>query len=92
MTIQELIQEAQQLSWQDQLHLATRLLQLAETKITSQAFTPQVLDHHPIPRLSLAVQTELSSYSTGGDFKQAQAAVAEAQHRYGGVGSATVPL
>jgi hypothetical protein len=83
MTLQELIQEARQLSWQDQLHLATRLLQWAETKITAQALTPQVLDHRPIPRLSLATQTELSSYSTGGDFNQAQAAVAEAQHRYG---------
>ncbi|MBE9140849.1 hypothetical protein IQ254_27235 [Nodosilinea sp. LEGE 07088] len=33
MTLQELIQEAQQLSWQDQLHLATRLLQWAEAKM-----------------------------------------------------------
>lgn len=32
MTLQELMQEAQRLSWQEQFHLATRLLQWAETK------------------------------------------------------------
>ncbi|WP_204137801.1 hypothetical protein [Halomicronema sp. CCY15110] len=36
MTLQELIQEAQRLSWQEQLHLATRLLQWAETKMPTQ--------------------------------------------------------
>lgn len=36
MTLQELIQEAQRLSWQEQLHLATRLLQWAEAKMQTQ--------------------------------------------------------
>ncbi len=36
MTLQELIQEAQRLSWQEQFHLATRLLQWAEAKMTRQ--------------------------------------------------------
>jgi hypothetical protein len=33
MTLQELLEAAQQLSWQDQFHLATRLLQWAEPQI-----------------------------------------------------------
>jgi hypothetical protein len=33
MTLQELMQEAQRLSWQEQFHLAARLLQWAEEKI-----------------------------------------------------------
>jgi len=33
MTLQELMQEAQRLSWQDQFHLAARLLQWAEAKM-----------------------------------------------------------
>jgi hypothetical protein len=36
MTLQELIQEAQHLSWQEQFHLATRLLQWAEAKMPTQ--------------------------------------------------------
>ena len=36
MTLQELIQEAQRLSWQEQFHLATRLLQWAEAKMQVQ--------------------------------------------------------
>jgi hypothetical protein len=36
MTLQELIQEAQRLSWQEQFHLATRLLQWAEAKMPAQ--------------------------------------------------------
>jgi hypothetical protein len=37
MTLQELIQEAQHLSWQEQFHLAARLLQWAEAKMPTQA-------------------------------------------------------
>lgn len=37
MTLQELIQEAQRLSWQEQFHLATRLLQGVEAKMQSQS-------------------------------------------------------
>ncbi|ASC70943.1 hypothetical protein XM38_018920 [Halomicronema hongdechloris C2206] len=33
MTLQELMQEAQRLSWQEQFHLAARLLQWAEAKM-----------------------------------------------------------
>lgn len=33
MMLQELMQEAQHLSWQEQFHLATRLLQWAEAKM-----------------------------------------------------------
>lgn len=36
MTPQELMQEAQHLSWQEQFHLATRLLQWAEAKMSEQ--------------------------------------------------------
>ncbi|MBE9136491.1 toxin-antitoxin system, antitoxin component, Xre family protein [Nodosilinea sp. LEGE 07088] len=36
MTLQELIQEAQHLSWQEQFHLAARLLQWAEVKMSAQ--------------------------------------------------------
>ncbi|MGG6242242.1 hypothetical protein ACQ4N7_26810 [Nodosilinea sp. AN01ver1] len=36
MTLQELMQEAQRLSWQEQFHLATRLLQWAEAKMPGQ--------------------------------------------------------
>ena len=36
MTLQELIQEAQHLSWQEQFHLAARLLQWAEAKMPTQ--------------------------------------------------------
>ncbi len=37
MTLQELIQEARRLSWQEQFHLATRLLQWAEANMPDQA-------------------------------------------------------
>ena len=36
MTLQELMQEAQRLSWQEQFHLATQLLQWAEAKMPGQ--------------------------------------------------------
>ena len=36
MTLRKLIQEAQHLSWQEQFHLATRLLQWAEAKMPTQ--------------------------------------------------------
>jgi hypothetical protein len=36
MTLQELIEEAQHLSWQEQFHLAARLLQWAEAKMPIQ--------------------------------------------------------
>jgi hypothetical protein len=39
MTLQELMQAAQRLSWQEQFHLATRLLQWAEAKM------PESLEH-----------------------------------------------
>ena len=39
MTLQELMQAAQRLSWQEQFHLATRLLQWAEAKM------PEPLEH-----------------------------------------------
>lgn len=35
MTLQDLMQEAQGLTWQEQLHLATRLLQWAEAQMAS---------------------------------------------------------
>lgn len=44
MTLQELIQEAQRLSWQEQLHLATRLLQWAEAKMQTHN------DVQPLPQ------------------------------------------
>jgi hypothetical protein len=36
MTLQDLMQEAQGLTWQEQIHLATRLLQWAEAQRASQ--------------------------------------------------------
>lgn len=36
MTLQELMQAAQRLSWQEQFHLAVRLLQWAEAKMPEQ--------------------------------------------------------
>ena len=51
MTLQELIQEAQRLSWQEQLHLATRLLQWAEAKMQAhndvQPLQQRQPDLHP---------------------------------------------
>lgn len=44
MTLQELMQEAQRLSWQEQLHLATRLLQWAEAKMPEQLEQPDYQD------------------------------------------------
>ena len=41
MTLQELMQEAQGLTWQEQLHLATRLLQWAEAQMANQQDVPQ---------------------------------------------------
>lgn len=51
MTLQELIQAAQQLSWQEQFQLATRLLQWSEAKMpaqpASQPPTQRQPDLHP---------------------------------------------
>ncbi|MGD1862840.1 MAG: hypothetical protein ACFB0E_23075 [Leptolyngbyaceae cyanobacterium] len=47
MTLQELMQEAQRLSWQEQFHLAARLLQWAEAKM------PQPLEPPDSPDSSL---------------------------------------
>ena len=49
MTLQELIREAQRLSWQEQFHLATRLLQWVEAKVQPevQASTQRQPDLHP---------------------------------------------
>ncbi|ASC74134.1 hypothetical protein XM38_051090 [Halomicronema hongdechloris C2206] len=51
MTLQELIQEAQRLSWQEQFHLATRLLQWVEAKMPvqfeSQSTKQRQPDLHP---------------------------------------------
>ena len=48
MTLQELIQEAQRLSWQEQFHLAARLLQWAEAKMQPEGKTqPRQPDLHP---------------------------------------------
>ena len=41
MTLQDLMQEAQGLTWQEQLHLATRLLQWAEAQMATQQDVPQ---------------------------------------------------
>ena len=45
MTLQDLMKEAQSLSWQEQFHLAARLLQWAEAKMEAQT-TP----HAPAER------------------------------------------
>jgi hypothetical protein len=51
MTLQELMQEAQRLSWQEQFHLAARLLQWAEEKmpepLESQLPIQRQPDLHP---------------------------------------------
>ncbi|MEM7063286.1 MAG: hypothetical protein AAF572_08980 [Cyanobacteria bacterium P01_B01_bin.77] len=48
MTLQELIKEAQRLSWQEQFHLAARLLQWAEAKMHLPVKTqPRQPDLHP---------------------------------------------
>ncbi|ASC70946.1 hypothetical protein XM38_018950 [Halomicronema hongdechloris C2206] len=51
MTLQELMQEAQRLSWQEQFHLAARLLQWAEAKmpkpLASQLPAQRQPDLHP---------------------------------------------
>ncbi|RZM82298.1 hypothetical protein [Leptolyngbya iicbica] len=47
MTLQELIQEARRLSWQEQLHLATQLLQWAEAKIPAQSDSRTVNQRQP---------------------------------------------
>ena len=48
MTLQELIQEAQRLSWQEQFHLVTRLLQSAAAKLQPQGkIQPRQPDLHP---------------------------------------------
>lgn len=47
MTLQELVQTAQDLSWQEQFHLATRLLQWAEAKMPEQGEPQNYADYHP---------------------------------------------
>ncbi|NJN22869.1 MAG: hypothetical protein HC812_18965 [Leptolyngbya sp. RL_3_1] len=47
MTLQELIQEAQQLHWQEQFRLAARLLQWAEVKMQAQADVPSSPQRQP---------------------------------------------
>ncbi|MDB9527467.1 hypothetical protein PN498_15820 [Oscillatoria sp. CS-180] len=44
MTLQELMQEAQRLSWQEQFHLAARLLQWAEAKMPEAIEQPDYQD------------------------------------------------
>lgn len=51
MTLQDLMKEAQNLSWQEQFHLATRLLQWAEAKMPDQTTVNEMVerqsDLHP---------------------------------------------
>ncbi len=47
MTLQDLIQEAQQLTWQEQFQLATRLLQWVEAKMQVQPLKERQPDLHP---------------------------------------------
>lgn len=86
MTFQELIQEARQLGWQDQLHLAARLLHWAEAKMAAQSIEhqPHLSEQTAAIKNPLSLQSGLSFYTTGGDFDQTQVAVAEAQSRYAG--------
>ncbi|HZG40113.1 MAG TPA: hypothetical protein VEZ50_15655 [Nodosilinea sp.] len=86
MTFQELIQEARQLGWQDQLHLAARLLHWAEAKMAAQSIEhqPNIINQTAATENPLNLQSELPFYTTGGDFEQTQVAVAEAQSRYAG--------
>ena len=56
MTLQDLMQEAQGLTWQEQLHLATRLLQWAEAQMASQQEVPQ---HHADQALTVATDKVL---------------------------------
>ena len=44
MTLQELMQAAQRLSWQEQFHLAARLLEWAEAKMPEQLEQPDEQD------------------------------------------------
>jgi hypothetical protein len=83
MTLQEIMQAAQGLSWQDQLHLATRLLQWAEAAVASA----EPLEPPPTPQpgaAPLPLLTSLPVYPISGSFGQAQAAIAAAQQRYAG--------
>ena len=45
MTLQELMQAAQRLSWQEQFHLAARLLEWAEAKMTEPLEQPDDQDN-----------------------------------------------
>jgi hypothetical protein len=47
MTLQDLIQEAQQLTWQEQFQLATRLLQWVEAEMQTQPLKERQPDLHP---------------------------------------------
>jgi hypothetical protein len=48
MTLQDLMQEAQGLTWQEQLHLATRLLQWAEAQMANHQESPQRYANHAL--------------------------------------------
>jgi len=47
MPLQDLIQEAQHLTWQEQFQLATRLLKWVETKMQTQPLKERQPDLHP---------------------------------------------
>lgn len=47
MALQDLIQEAYQLTWQEQFQLATRLLQWVEAKMRTQPLKERQPDLHP---------------------------------------------
>jgi hypothetical protein len=47
MTLQDLMKEAQSLSWQEQFHLAVRLLQWAEAKMQIQTPPPARAERRP---------------------------------------------
>lgn len=47
MTLQDLLQAAQKLTWQEQFQLATRLLQLVEDKMQTQPNTQPPKERQP---------------------------------------------
>ena len=47
MTLRELMEAAQHLNWQDQVHLATRLLQWAETNMQHQTVVERYAERQP---------------------------------------------
>ena len=52
MTLQELMQEAQRLSWQEQFHLAARLLQWAEAKMPEPLKLSDYQDSSAVAKVS----------------------------------------